>query len=87
MSIVNQLIRDSEASRVAELERRSTGEVISGDFSGSVTAQWVQLASNGAGIVTYNNKQYTTKPLGFTSIAKNQEVELSFANGVYYSNW
>jgi hypothetical protein len=81
------LLSISEADRLIELERRSTGQIIVGDFDGSVTGRWIILAENGAGIVSYNNKEYVTKPLGFTSIQAGKEVELSYANGIYYSKW
>ena len=60
---------------------------IEGDFEGSVTGYWVRLDASGAGIVSYNRKEYTTKPIGFTSLPKGVEVELSHATGVYYSKF
>jgi hypothetical protein len=72
---------------MVELSRLSKNEIIQGDFEGSVTAYWVRLAENGAGVVRYNNKEYVTKPIGFTSIPAGHQVELSHANGIYYSNW
>ena len=47
----------------------------------------VKLANDGTGIVSYNDKQYRTKPLGLTSLTAGTEVELSFAKGVYYSKF
>ena len=87
MSLITSLLAISEADRLVELERRSTGRIVVGDFDGSVTGRWVMLADSGAGIVSYNNKEYVTKPLGFTSIQAGKEVELSYANGIYYSKW
>ena len=57
------------------------------DFKGSVTGYWVRLDESGAGVVSYNNKEYVTKPIGFVSIPSGLEVELSYANGVYYSKY
>jgi hypothetical protein len=87
MALLDTLLNINQADRLAELDRRSSGQLIVGDFDGSVTGVWVQLAENGAGIVSYRNKNYTTKPLGFTSIQAGKEVELSYANGIYYSKW
>lgn len=75
------------ANRINEVESRQDGKTIKGDFEGSVTGQWKKLAQNGAGTVTYNGKDYETKPIGFTSIAAGTPVEVSHADGVYYSKW
>jgi hypothetical protein len=85
--MINELINLSDTNRILDLERLSTGAAIKGDFDGSVTGSWVKLGERGEGIVSYNDKQYTTKPLGFVSIPAGTEVELSFANGVYYSKY
>lgn len=85
--MMNELIQLSNANRLVELERRAKNTPIQGDFEGSVTAFWVRLGQNGEGIVVYNNKEYITKPLGFVSVPAGKEVELSFANGVYYSKF
>ena len=87
MSLLNSLLEISVANRLVDLERLERGVVIKGDFEGSVTGHWVKLAESGAGIVTYNKKQYTTKPLGFASLPAGAEVELSHANGIYYSKF
>ena len=73
--------------RTLEIERRAKGVVIEGDFEGNVTGYWVRLDENAAGIVSYNQKEYKTKALGFTSLPAGTEVELSHANGVYYSKF
>ena len=67
--------------------REETDTLIPGDFEGSVTGTWVRFAENGGGIVKYNNKKYMTKPIGFASIPPGTEVELSHANGVYFSKF
>lgn len=85
--MINQLIEISNANRFLDLERRASDVTITGDFSGSVTGKWVRLGLRGEGIVSYNNKEYTTKPIGFTSVPSGKEVELSFANGIYYSKF
>lgn len=74
-------------NRVNELERRSKKNVINGDFEGSVTGSWVKLGENGEGIVSYNDKQYVTVPIGFVSLPKGTAVEVTFAKGVYYSKF
>jgi hypothetical protein len=73
--------------RFGEIKEREEGPDVKGDFEGSVAASWVKLGTNGAGIVSYNKKEYTTRPTGFTSIAPGTSVMLTHANGVYYSNW
>lgn len=87
MALLDELLETSYANRVVDLERRETKELIEGDFEGSVTGKWVKLDNSGAGIVEYKSKQYTTQPLGFTSAPAGTMVELTFANGLYYSKW
>lgn len=77
----------STSNRLVDLEFRASDTTIEGDFVGSVTGSWVKLGASGEGIVKYNNKNYSTKPIGFISIPAGTEVELSFANGVYYSKF
>ncbi len=85
--ILNTLINVSNANRIVDLEFRASDVTIQGDFVGSVTGKWVRLGNRGEGVVSYNNKQYSTKPIGFVSIPAGTEVELSYANGVYYSKF
>ena len=87
MTLLDELIQTSNAERLLQLERAEKGNVIEGDFEGSVTGYWVKLGDNGGGIVSYNKKTYVTKPIGFTSLPAGTEVELSHANGVYYSKF
>ncbi len=87
MDLINSLIQRSTAERLLDLERRERGSFIEGDFEGNVTGYWVKLDETGAGVVTYNKKQYITKPIGFTSLPAGTEVELSHANGIYYSKF
>ena len=87
MSLINRLIEVSRVERMIQLERIEKGVLIEGDFEGSVTGSWVRLDENGAGIVSYNRKEYVTKPIGFTSLPAGSEVELSHANGIYYSKF
>ena len=77
----------SLANRINTVQRLQSEVTISGDFEGSVTGYWVRLGERGEGIVRYNNKEYVTKPIGFISIPGGTEVELSFANGIYYSKF
>ena len=85
--ILDTLLQISTANRVVDLEYRASEITIRGDFVGSVTGSWVKLGDRGEGIVSYNNKEYTTKPIGFVSIPSGTEVELSYANGIYYSKF
>ena len=87
MSLLDTLLQRSTAERYLQLERRERGNVIEGDFDGSVTGYWIKLDQNGGGVVSYNKKEYVTKPIGFTSLPAGTEVELSFAKGVYYSKF
>jgi hypothetical protein len=87
MSNLNDLINISNINRLADVESRERGAQIKGDFEGSVSGYWVRLDETGAGIVLYNDKEYKTKRVGFTSIPAGTAVELSFGNGIYYSNW
>ena len=85
--LLDTLQQLSLANRIDDLQRASEDEVVEGDFKGSVTGSWVELGNMGQGIVLYNNKRYVTRPIGFLSIPAGTEVELSFANGVYYSKF
>lgn len=87
MSLLETLTEIATAQRIAEISRREDGEVVKGDFKGSVTGAWKELDELGVGIVTYNKKDYYTKPLGFTAIKPGANVQLTFADGVYYSSW
>lgn len=87
MRLLDSLIQTSNAQRLAELELRTEGPSVKGDFEGSVVGYWVRLEQNGGGTVSYNNKEYLTKPIGFTSLPAGAEVELSHANGVYFSKF
>ncbi|WGL30746.1 membrane protease activity protein [Synechococcus phage S-CRES3] len=87
MALLDDLKQFSDVYRIADLERLASSELIEGDFSGSVTGKWVRLDQTGAGIVEYNSKQYATKPIGFTSVPAGTAVEMTYANGVYYSKW
>lgn len=86
--MINNLKEISLANRLNRLATLTEGtKQIKGDFEGSVTGYWVKIGDSGEGVVSYNNKEYTTKPIGFISIPKGTEVELSYANGIYYSKF
>ena len=87
MALIDELKEISFAERIADVERRDKGYIVEGDFEGSVTGYWVKLDESGAGIVTFNNKQYVTETIGFVSIPKGTAVELSFADGTYFSKY
>ncbi len=87
MSLIDDLLDENIAARVVEIQRRETKPNVQGNFEGSVTGTWVKLDPYGLGIVSYNQKEYKTRPLGFTSIAAGQSVYLSYAGGIYYSSW
>lgn len=77
-----------QAKRLAELEGREANmNSIPGDFDGNVTGKWKRLDESGAGVVVYNDKEYFTQPLGFTSLPSGTEVELSHADGKYFSKF
>lgn len=83
----DSLIKISQANRVVDLDRRENEPIIRGDFKGTVIGSWVKLDDNGSGIVQYNKKEYTTRPVGFTSIPAGTPVILTHADGVYFSSW
>ena len=87
MEILEALLAISTANRLADVSTRESKSPIKGDFEGSVTGTWVELNEYGLGIVAYNQKKYVTRRLGITSIPAGRPVQLTFANGVYYSNW
>jgi hypothetical protein len=84
---IDQLANLSIANRIAFLEDRAKDITIKGDFEGSVTGYWKRLGENGEGVVSYNNKDYVAKPIGFVSLPAGTEVELSYANGIYYAKF
>ena len=87
MELLDKTIQTSRTARVIELGRRAEGARPKGDFDGSVTGYWLELTDRGVGLVTYKGKEYKTKPIGFVSVARGTEVELTHANGTYYSKF
>lgn len=87
MEILRRVKEISLANRLVDLEFRASDVTIKGDFEGSVTGYWVRLGLRGEGVVRYNSKEYVTQPIGFVSAPAGTEVELSYANGVYYSKF
>lgn len=86
--MLNDFLEYHNAGRVIDVEERQSKKSIKGDFEGSVTGTWVgyDFETNG-GIVRYNDKEYLTKVLGIRSIKKGTKVQLSFADGIYYSDY
>jgi membrane-bound ClpP family serine protease len=87
MDALSLALSVNTAERLVEVERREAGIQVRGDFEGSVTGYWVKLDTSGAGVVEYNGKKYKVKSVGFTSVTKGTEVELSYAQGVYYAKF
>lgn len=85
--LVDLLLEIHQANRVVDLERIASASKVEGDFVGSVTGYWVRLDSDGTGIVKYNSKEYKTVILGIASIPVGTAVELSHADGIYYSKF
>ena len=87
MSLVDDTIKSSVSERIEELKRRARGARPAGDFEGSVTGYWKELSPRGVGLVEYKGKIYKSRPIGFLSVPRGTEVELTHANGVYYSKF
>jgi hypothetical protein len=87
MDLLQKTIRESDTARLIELERRVEGSAPAGDFDSSVTGYWEKLDDLGVGIVLHKGKKYKTRSIGFMSLPKGTEVELTYANGVYYSKF
>ena len=87
LELITQLKAVSVAERIAAVEAREKGWQVKGDFEGSVTGSWVTLNESGAGVVKFNNKKYITQNIGFVSLPKGTAVELSFADGTYFSKY
>ncbi len=85
--LLQRSVKANTAERVTELERREEGARAKGDFEGSVTGYWQRLDQTGVGKVLYKGKTYSVKPIGFLSVPKGTEVELSHANGIYYAKF
>ena len=87
MSLLNVVLAQQATNRVVDAERRSAQKSIEGDFEGSVAAEWVRFDDDGGGVVTHEGKEYISVILGDKSIKPGTEVELTHANGVYYTNF
>ncbi len=87
MNALNEAMQLHQARRMLEMERRSEGAEVRGDFQGSVKAAWVRLDQGGAGIALYKGREYKVKSIGFTSLPKGSVVELSYAKGVYFASF
>lgn len=87
MTLLDSLVQRSTAERIVQLERLDKGVTIEGEFEGSVSGVWIRFAEDGTGIVSYNKKEYATKPIGITSLPYGSIVELSYADGIYYSKF
>lgn len=85
--LVQKLQSMSNAERIIDVERLSEGFEIKGDFEGCVSGQWVSISDDGAGIVSYKNKEYTTEAIGFVSAPKGLRVQLCYAQGKYFSTF
>ncbi len=87
MEFLERMQEVARAERVVEIENRANGAMAQGDFEGSVIGYWERLDQTGVGVVTYKGKEYKTKPIGFTSTSKGTAVELTHANGIYFSKF
>ena len=85
--LVDTLVEASTEERISVLTERAKNEPVSGDFDGTVIGTWVRLGKDGTGVVRYKDRNYVTRPLGFTVISVGAKVELTFADGVYTSKW
>ena len=86
-SLLQRTQDESASARLMELDHRVDGWEIRGDFQGTVTGKWQGVGPQGEGRVTYKGKTYKTKRAGFSSIPRGYPVELTYANGVYYSSY
>lgn len=87
MSMLNDLMEQHMANRLFDVERRRTKRSVEGDFEGSVTGAWVRFDESGGGLVKYDDKEYLTKIIGRSSIPPGTSVQLTHANGIYYSDF
>jgi hypothetical protein len=87
MSALDMAMQEYRTRRMIEMERRSEGAEVRGDFVGSVKAAWVRLDQGGAGIALYKGREYKTRTVGFSSLPKGSVVELSYAKGVYFASF
>lgn len=87
MALTDDIARIARAQRLVAQEAELEGTVYSADFEGTVTGAWVGISEQGAGLVQYKGKTYTTVRLGRTSLFAGSRVQLSYIDGTYYSNW
>lgn len=79
--------RLSDARRVIDLERRSTGETIPGDFSGSVIGTYLSKNEDGTVTISYNSKEYIARAASRYMAVKGDIVTLSYFGGAYLASW
>lgn len=85
--LADLLVKISRAQRLVAQEAELTGAIYSADFEGTVTGTWAGIDSSGGGLVLYKGKTYKTIRLGLTSLFQGSKVQLSYVNGIYFSNW
>lgn len=85
MALIDDLFKNALAERMTTLDVRERS--LAGDFEGSVAAQWVKIDENGLGVVEYAGKKYKTVRLGDTTLPPGSPVQLTHANGIYFSDW
>ena len=89
MSLLDELMDTSRRDRIDHLEEYVVkGNQLKGDFEGSVTGIWQRFdAETGGGVVSYKNKEYLTKPIGFTALPAGTPIEMTHTNGIYYTKF
>ena len=83
--LVDSLVQTSKVERIALLEEREQFGI--GEFKGSVVGKWSKYDTDGAGIITYQNKEYRAKIEGLKSIPPGYPVKLTYSNGIYVASW
>lgn len=86
-TLIDEVNRQATANRLATIEDRLAGNRSNADFEGSVAASWVEIDASGLGVVEYKGKKYKSIRLGSTSIPRGTLVQLSYSEGVYFSDW
>lgn len=79
--------RLADTRRILDLERIAKKEPVSGNFEGSVTANYKNKNKDGTVTVSYNSRDYVCRPQSKYMAVKDDIVTLTFRAGIYIASW
>ena len=87
MSLSNRVKRLADTRRLIDLERLKDGDIVPGDFKGSVIAYYSKRNNDGTVTIEYNSKSYIARPQAKYQAVAGDIVTLSYRDGVYIASW